>query len=230
MDAEETQVMARTGQFTTTVSWETAVRGRVAAAVDRFSGPLADLVEGQHVRVAGTWTEPTGGAGVFHVSETADPREDGELTFGLLSRVSPAGRYVISTVKDRSVFVPIPDLMILQLFFPIKGILVVYDRETKTFSALPGADDPEYVQSNAVWSPDGNELAFARTKAHRAEHLEQKNSALVDEKDVPEFTVEKKPFRYDLYRIPFNDAQQAYDLVVDHPEQSLGMVLDWTGA
>ena len=45
MDAEETQVMARTGQFTTTLSWETAVRGRVAAAVDRLSGPLAELAE-----------------------------------------------------------------------------------------------------------------------------------------------------------------------------------------
>jgi len=134
-------------------------------------------------------------------------REDGELTFGLLSRVSPTGRYVISTVKDRSVFVPIPDLMISQLFFPIKGILVVYDRETKTFSPLPGADDPQYVQTNAAWSPDGKEIVFARTKAHHAERLEQQNSALVDEKDVPEFTVEKQPFRYDLYRIPFNDGK-----------------------
>ena len=134
-------------------------------------------------------------------------REDGELTFGLLSRVSPTGRYVISTVKDRSVFVAIPDLMISQLFFPIKGILVVYDRETKKYSALPGADDPQYVQSNAVWSPDGKDIVFARTKAYRAERLEQQNSAVVDEKDVPEFTVEKKPFRYDLYRIPFDDGK-----------------------
>ena len=60
-------------------------------------------------------------------------REDGELTFGLLSRVSPTGRYVVSTVKDRSVFVAMPDLMISQLFFPIKGILVVYDRETLSY-------------------------------------------------------------------------------------------------
>jgi len=134
-------------------------------------------------------------------------REDGELTFGLLSRVSPSGRYVISTVKDRSVFVPIPDLMISQLFFPIKGILVVYDRETGEYASLPGADDPQYVQSNAVWSPDGKHIVFARTKAHHAERLDQKNSALVDETDVPEFTVEKKPFRYDLYRVPFNDGK-----------------------
>jgi Flp pilus assembly protein TadD len=134
-------------------------------------------------------------------------RDDGELTFGLLSRVSPTGRYVVSTVKDRSVFVAMPDLMISQLFFPIKGILVVYDRETKTYSALPGADDPEYVQSNAVWSPDGKYVVFARAKAYHAERLDQKNNALVDEKDVPEFTVDKKPFRYDLYRVPFNDGK-----------------------
>ena len=134
-------------------------------------------------------------------------RADGELTFGLLSRVSPTGRYVISTVKDRSVFVALPDIMISQLFFPIKGILVVYDRETKTFAALPGADDPQYVQTNAVWSPDGKYIVFARAKAYYAKRLEQQNSALVDEKDVPEFTVEKKPFLYDLYRIPFNDGK-----------------------
>lgn len=134
-------------------------------------------------------------------------REDGELTFGLLSRVSPTGRYVISTVKDRSVFVALPDLMMSQLFFPIKGILVVYDRERKTFNALPGADDPQYVQSNPVWSPDGTEIVFARTTAWHADHLIQQNNALLDEKDVPEFTVQKKPFRYDLYRIPFNDGK-----------------------
>ncbi len=131
-------------------------------------------------------------------------RDDDEITFGLLSRVSPTGRYVVSTVKDRSVFVAIPDLMISQLFFPIKGILVVYDRETETYAALPGADDPQYVQSNAVWSPDGEEIVFARSKAYFAGRLDQQNSAIVDEKDVPEFTVDKQPFLYDLYRIPFN--------------------------
>jgi pentatricopeptide repeat protein len=142
-------------------------------------------------------------------------REDGELTFGLLSRVSPTGRYVISTVKDRSVFVAMPDLMISQLFFPIKGILVVYDRETGQFSPLPGADDPQYVQTNAAWSPDGEEIAFARARAHRVERLEQQNSALLDGKDVPEFTVEKKPFLYDLYRIPFNGGKGGTPVPID---------------
>jgi len=131
-------------------------------------------------------------------------REDDQITFGLLSRVSPTGRYVISTVKDRSVFVATPEITFSQLFFPIKGILVVYDRETKTFSSLPGADDPQYVQSNPVWSPDGKTIVFARSKAYHAKILAQQNNALLNEKDVPEFTIEKKPFRYDLYRVPFN--------------------------
>lgn len=32
------------------------------------------------------------------------------------------------------------------------------------------------------------------------------------------------------HRIPFRDAAEAYEMVVDHPERSLGMVLDWAGA
>ncbi len=69
-------------------------------------------------------------------------REDNQQTFGLLSQVSPDGRYAVSTVKDRSVFVPQDNLAYSQLFFPIKGILAVYDRQTKEYRALPGADDP----------------------------------------------------------------------------------------
>ena len=49
----------------------------------------------------------------------------------------------MSTVKDRAVFVPKPDLAFSQLFFPIKGILVVYDRAAKRFFPLHGADDPQ---------------------------------------------------------------------------------------
>lgn len=131
-------------------------------------------------------------------------REDGDITFGLLSRVSPDGRYVISTVKDRSVFVARDDLMISQLFFPIKGILVVYDRETGEFAALPGADDPRYVQTNPVWSPDGSEILFARADAHLSEELNRRKEALLDFDDISEFTRDGEPFRYDIYRIPFN--------------------------
>ena len=135
-------------------------------------------------------------------------RDDGELTFGLLSRVSPTGRYVISTVKDRSVFVAIPDLMISQLFFPIKGILVVYDRETKTFAALPGADDPQYVQTNAVWSPDGQEIVVRPHRRPTTPSASTSRTARCSTRRTsPSSPSRSKPFRYDLYRIPFNDGK-----------------------
>ena len=134
-------------------------------------------------------------------------RNDGELTFGLLSQVSPNGRYVISTVKDRSVFVATPEIAFSQLFFPIKGILVVYDRQTGAFQALPGADDPAYVQSNPSWSPDGTEVVFARAKAYELPDTANKNSVIIDEADVSEFVSGKKLFRYDLYKIPFNEGK-----------------------
>ena len=134
-------------------------------------------------------------------------RDDGEGTFGLLSQVSPDGRYVISTVKDRAVFVATPGIEFSQLFFPIKGILVVYDRETGSFTPLPGADDPQYVQSNPTWSPDGRYVVFARAKAYQKASIANATSILLDEKDVPEFIEDKEPFKFDLYRVPFNEGQ-----------------------
>ena len=134
-------------------------------------------------------------------------RDDGEGTFGLLSQVSPDGRYVISTVKDRAVFVATPGIEFSQLFFPIKGILVVYDTETGTYTPLPGADDPEYVQSNPTWSPDGKHVVFARAKVYQNEAVRNATSILLDEKDVPEFIEDKQPFKFDLYRVPFNQGR-----------------------
>ncbi len=134
-------------------------------------------------------------------------KEDEEPTFGLLSQVSPDGRYVISTVKDRAVFVATPGIEFSQLFFPIKGILVVYDTVTGTYAPLPGADDPEYVQSNPTWSPDGQWVVFARTKAYRKDSIADATSILLDEKDVPEFIEDKEPFKFDLYRVPFNEGR-----------------------
>jgi tetratricopeptide (TPR) repeat protein len=134
-------------------------------------------------------------------------KDDGELTFGLLSQVSPDGRYVISTVKDRAVFVATPEIAFSQLFFPIKGILVVYDTQTGSYAPLPGADDPEYVQSNPTWSPDGKWIVFARTKAYRKDAIANAREILLDEKDVPEFVHDKEPFKFDLYRVPFDEGR-----------------------
>ena len=133
--------------------------------------------------------------------------EDKEDTFGLLSQISPNGRYVVSTVKDLSVFVATPGLSFSQLFFPIKGILVFYDRESRTFHALPGADDKAFVQSNPTWSPDGKTLIFARSRVHHLKTLGPTKTVLLTEEQCREFLEEGKIFQYDLYRIPFNDGQ-----------------------
>ncbi len=131
-------------------------------------------------------------------------RQDKQPTFGLLSQVSPDGRYTVSTVKDRSVFVPRPDLAFSQLFFPLKGILAFYDRRERKFRPLPGADDPAYVHSNPTWSPDGKYLVFARAKAFDLKYVQNSNTALLKAEDCQEFLDGRRTFKFDLYRIPFN--------------------------
>jgi tetratricopeptide (TPR) repeat protein/Tol biopolymer transport system component len=131
-------------------------------------------------------------------------KADKQPTFGLLSQVSPDGRYAVSTVKDRSVFVARPDLAFSQLFFPLKGILAIYDRLTNTFSALPGADDPAFVHSNPTWSPDGQFIVFARARAYNLKYIKETGAALLTAEECREFLSEGKTFRYDLYRIAFN--------------------------
>ncbi len=134
-------------------------------------------------------------------------REDKELTFGLLSQISPDGRHVISTVKDRSVFAPLDELYYSQRFFPVAGILVVYDRQTKQFFPLQGADDRRYVHSNPTWSPDGKTILFSYSQAYTLSGLKDASSAVVEREEVAEFFEGNKKFRYDIHRIDFNDGR-----------------------
>ncbi len=131
-------------------------------------------------------------------------REDGEPTFGLLSQVSPDGRYVVSMVKDRSVFAARPELAFSQLFFPFRGVLAVYDRREKRYFPLAGASDPNRVQSNPAWSPDGRWIAFARTTAANLPNLRDKRKVLLSAEECGEFLRGGKGFQYDLYRVPFS--------------------------
>ena len=133
-------------------------------------------------------------------------REDGETTFGLLSQISPDGRHVLSTVKDLSVFVAIDDnLAYSQLFFPVKGIIGIYDRQKKSFSSLKGANDERYVQSNASWSPDGKKVLFTKTVAYIPEKIRKKGRELQSVNDIKEFINGTKEFKYDLYSVDFNE-------------------------
>jgi len=65
---------------------------------------------------------------------------------------------------------------------------------------LPGADDPRYVQTDGVWSPDGKYVVFARAEARQPYPKGQK---LAEHANSPEET----QIQYDLYRIPFNDGK-----------------------
>jgi hypothetical protein len=132
-------------------------------------------------------------------------KEDHDPTFGLLCQVSPDGRYIAGTVKDQALAVYRPNLMFSQLFFLIKGIVAIYDRQTKKFFALPGADDRKFVQTNATWSPDGRYLVYPRSKAYNLDVFTRQRRALINGPEADSFIANQgKSFKYDLYRIPFN--------------------------
>lgn len=133
-------------------------------------------------------------------------KDEGDPTFGLLSQISPSGKYVLSTVKDLSVFTAVDDnLAYSQLFFPIKGIIGIYNVELKTFSEFQGANDPKYVQSNPVWSPDNKTILFARTNMYINEKVRKHGIALLNINDVKEFKDRSKEFKFDLYSVDFNE-------------------------
>jgi len=134
-------------------------------------------------------------------------KEDGVYTYGLLSQISPNGRYVLSTVKDRSVFVAVDNLEYSQLFFPIKGIIAVYDREAKKYFELNGASDKKYVQSNPNWSSDNREILFTRTNRYISSKIDNSESILLNAEDAKEFITKQKDFKFDLYRLQFNEGK-----------------------
>ncbi|MFC1636697.1 TolB family protein [Planctomycetota bacterium] len=137
-------------------------------------------------------------AGEVHTWD--DFQKDDGNTNGFLSRISPDGRYVVGMVND--LFIINRDNFV-DIFFPIKGILVMYDRENKTYSPLPGADDPDYVHGNPCWSPDGKTIVFIRAKALDCPY-ETKDYFLPPDESL-ELLKTIDGFRYDLYQIPFND-------------------------
>ena len=130
-----------------------------------------------------------------------------QLREGFMSQVSPDGRRVVTTIKPPGTpgthfyyVANFTDYRFLQVFYPTRGILVWYDRDARKLQPLPGADDPRYVQTNAVWSPDGKYLVFARAEAKDPYPAGGKMAAYAN--DPAEV-----PIQYDLYRIPFNDGK-----------------------
>jgi len=131
----------------------------------------------------------------------------GTSRVGFMSQVSPDGQAVLTTIAGHdqdiqsSYFVTnFQDYRFLQVFFPTRGILAWYDRKTGIRQPLPGADDPRYVQTDGVWSPDGKYIVFSRAEAREAHPA-----------NLPPATHANDPnevqIQYDLYRIPFNNGK-----------------------
>jgi hypothetical protein len=140
---------------------------------------------------------------------TAKGKLNGALRIGFMSQVSPHGDFVITTIDSPDAASKSPsnyyvanfkDYRFLQVFYPTRGILAWYSRATGILEPLPGADDPRYVQTNAVWSPDGKYLVFARAPARDPNPEGVPLAAFAN--DPNELQVQ-----YDLYRIPFSGGQ-----------------------
>jgi Flp pilus assembly protein TadD len=144
------------------------------------------------------------------VRDPAVPR----LRAAFMSQVSPDGRYVLSTIDDRDAarraggrtledkyyVANFLDYRFLQVFYPTRGILAWYDRDTRRLQPLPGADDPRYVQAGGVWSPDGKYIVFTRAGA---------KSPYPPGLPMARYANDPKEtqIQYDLYRIPFNQGK-----------------------
>jgi tetratricopeptide (TPR) repeat protein len=128
----------------------------------------------------------------------------GQSRVGFMSQVSPDGQYVLSTFAGEDQSIPssyfvtnFKDYRFLQVFYPTRGILAWYGRATGCRQPLPGADDPRYVQTDGVWSPDGKYVVFARAEAKDPDPEGQKPALQAN--DANEVQIQ-----YNLYRVPFN--------------------------
>lgn len=125
-------------------------------------------------------------------------RPPGSRTIGFMSQISPDGQHAVTTLNEEVYTANFRDYRFLQVFYPTRGILAVYSRSTGRIEPLPGADDPRYVHTNAVWSPDGHYLVFARAAAR--DPYPPNGGKMAAFAGSPA----ELPLRYDLYRIPFN--------------------------
>jgi Flp pilus assembly protein TadD len=136
------------------------------------------------------------------------------LRAAFMSQVSPDGRYVLTTIddpeaskreggrtlEDKYYNANFMDYRFLQVFYPTRGMLAWYDRETKRLQPLPGANDPRYVQTDGVWSPDGKYIVFARAEAKSPYPPGVPLAMYANDPNETQI-------QYDLYRMPFNDGK-----------------------
>ena len=125
---------------------------------------------------------------VTTINDPGDPQSDYQRRKNPTDLIS---NYYVANFKD---------YRFLQVFYPTRGILASYSRETGKLTPLPGADDPRYVHTGAAWSPDGGFLVFSRAGARDAYSPGGKLAEFANDPNETQI-------RYDLYRVPFNEGK-----------------------
>ena len=149
----------------------------------------------------------------YVIQWSASSEERSQKRYGFMPQLSPDGRFVISSIEpphstgarvvDRLYSINFKDYSFTQVFYPTRGILGWYSKQTGKLVPLPGADDPDYVHTSGFWSPDGKYIIFSRAAASDP-YPDGKPRAMYAN-DPQETQV-----KYDLYRIPFNDGKGGY--------------------
>ncbi len=128
-------------------------------------------------------------------------------TRGLFAKMSPGGKYIVSTVNEIAYMALTSDPAFCQLFFPTYGILAWYSVDEKTFHPLPGADNKDFIQTDPTWSGDEKYIAFSRTETRNEYHEDITNIQIkIEDTDIYELN-KKFPIQFNIYRIAFNDGE-----------------------
>jgi len=146
----------------------------------------------------------------YLVRWSAFSEEGGQKRFGFMSQVSPDGKYVVNSIDvPHTRGTRVLDRLYNgfywfygfgQVFYPTRGVLAWYSKDTGKLQTLPGADDPNYVQTSAFWSPDGKYLIYSRATARDPYPTDYKKSNYANDPNETQI-------HYDLYRIPFNNGR-----------------------
>lgn len=156
----------------------------------------------------------------FQLNSEASASSPATKRFGFMSQISPDGRFVVTSIGppnntnknagqvpglasgllDRLFSTNYKDYRFLQVFYPTRGILAWYDRKEEKMRPLPGADDPNFVQTSAFWSPDGKYLIFSRAAARDPYPPGAPKPDYANDPREPQI-------QYDLYKIPFNEGR-----------------------
>jgi tetratricopeptide (TPR) repeat protein len=140
-------------------------------------------------------------------------KPEGHRTIGFLSRISPHGKYVVTTLNEELYVNNFLNYKFLQVFYPTRGILGWYSRETGEIKELPGANDPEYVHCSPVWTPDGKHLVFSRARAR---------DPYPEGRPLPKHAGDPNelPIQYDLCIMPFNDGNGGEPVPIEGASQN----------